>query len=306
MKPLTIARSILFKLLLALTLVLAACGAPTTTTAPSAAEPAKPAVQAPAPAQTDNMYVLVDKYLSTLPENYNAITKVDALKDLMSSGNALIVDVREPTEYAEGHIPGAINIPLRTLTKNLDKIPTDKPVVLSCASGLRASLATTSLQLLGYTNVRDFYLSYKGWTAANEPVSRDAVEAKVVGTPKVDPQVLTVVDKFLTGLPENYYAIGKTEALRDLMTNGNALVVDVREPKEYADGHIPGAINVPVRTLAKNLDKLPKDRPVVLSCASGLRCALAMPTLQMLGYSNARTFPPSFKGWTAAFLPVEK
>jgi rhodanese-related sulfurtransferase len=296
----------LFKLLLALALVLAACGTPNTTTAPPAAEPAKPAVQAPAPAQAVEMQVLMDKYLSTLPENYYAITKVDGLKDLISGGNALIVDVRETNEYAEGHIPGAINIPLRTLAKNLDKIPTDKPVVLSCASGLRASLATTALQLLGYTNVRDFYPSYKGWTAADEPVSKDVVVAKVVGTPKVDPQVLAVVDKFLTGLPENYYAIGKTEALQELMSSGNALIVDVREANEYADGHIPGAINIPVRTLAKNLDQLPTDRPVVLSCASGLRCSLAMPTLQMLGYGNVRTFPPSYKGWTAAFLPVEK
>jgi rhodanese-related sulfurtransferase len=299
-------RKTLLGLLVALTLALAACGAPATTAPPPAAAPAKPAVQAPAPVQALDTQALVDNYLSSLPENYYAISQVDGLKSLIGSGNVLIVDVREATEYADGHIPGAINIPLRTMAKNLDKLPTDRPVVVTCASGLRASLATTSLQLLGYTNVRDFYPSYKGWTAANEPVSKDLVDAKVVGAPKVDAQTLAVVDKFLVGLPESYYSIGKPEALKDLMSSGNALVVDVREAQEYADGHIPGAINIPVRTLAKNLDKLPKDRPVVLSCASGLRCSLAMPTLQMLGYSNARTFPPSYKGWAAANMPIEK
>jgi rhodanese-related sulfurtransferase len=82
--------------------------------------------------------------------------------------------------------------------------------------------------------------------------------------------------------------------------------VDVRETTEYAEGHIPGAINIPIRELAKNLDKIRTDEPVVLSCASGLRCTLAMPALHLLGYTNVRTFPPSFNGWKAANEAIEK
>ena len=61
-----------------------------------------------------------------------------------------LIDVREESEYAEGHIPGAVNIPIRTLADNLDKIPTDQPVMVYCASGHRAAMSTAALQELGY------------------------------------------------------------------------------------------------------------------------------------------------------------
>ena len=63
--------------------------------------------------------------------------KLDDVKAAIDSGIYLI-DVREPGEYAEGHIPGAVNIPLRTVAQSLDMIPSDQPVLVYCASGLRA------------------------------------------------------------------------------------------------------------------------------------------------------------------------
>jgi rhodanese-related sulfurtransferase len=223
----------------------------------------------------------------------------------MAAGDIFLLDVREPAEFAEGHIPGSVNIPIRALAQNLDKIPTDKPVVITCASGLRASLATTSLHLLGYRNVRDFYPSFKGWQAAELEVVTDVVEPQVVGTPDVDPAMLAAVDAYLSALPEGFNAIGKVEAMSDLLDTGNVFVLDVREPAEFAEGHIPGSVNIPVRTLAQNLDQIPTDQPVVVSCKSGLRAALAAPTLSMLGYNNVRVFPPSYMGWEAAGMPIE-
>lgn len=266
------------------------------------------AVQAPsADMSQEVMLKAVDEYLSSLPENYYAITKVEGLKEVLDAGNALLVDVREPSEYAEGHIPGAVNIPLRELAKNLDKIPTDRQVVLSCRTGVRCTFGLTSLQLLGFENVRTFVPSFNGWKEAGEEISAEAMAAEVVASPKqVDPAMLKAVDGFLAGLPENFYVVGQVDALKQIMDTGNVVVVDVREPKEYAEGHIPGAINIPVRELAKNLDKLPADKPVVVSCASGLRCTLATPALHLLGYTNVRTFPPSFNGWQAAGEPIEQ
>lgn len=297
--------SALLAVLAALVLALAACGQ--ATQAPPAAAP--PAVEqpaaAPAPAATD-LKAVVSAYLAGMPEGYNAITKVEGLKELMASADPLIVDVREPAEYAEGHIAGAVNIPLRTLAQNLDKIPADRPVVLTCASGLRASYATTALQLLGYSNARDFFPSYKGWTEANEPVSTEAAEAAVVGAPEVDPAVLAEVDAFLSGLPEGYFNVGKVETLKEMLDAGTTTLVDVREASEFAEGRIPGAINIPLRTLGENLDQIPADQPVVLSCASGLRCSLATPALHIAGLTNVRTFTPSFKGWSAANMEIEK
>ncbi|HMQ34200.1 MAG TPA: rhodanese-like domain-containing protein [Chloroflexaceae bacterium] len=298
--------SALLAALAALVLALAACGQ--ATQAPPAAEPAPVAVQEAAPVApaTTDVKLVVGDYLAGMPEGFNAITKVEGLTELMASGDPLIVDVREPAEYAEGHIPGSVNIPIRTLAQNLDKIPTDRPVVLTCASGLRASFATTALQLLGYTNARDFFPSFKGWTAANLEVSTEATEAAVVGAPEVDPTVLAEVDAFLAGLPEGFYSVGKVEALKEMMDAGNVTVVDVREASEFAEGRIPGAINIPLRTLGQNLDQIPTDQPVVLSCASGLRCSLATPALHIAGLTNVRTFPPSFKGWSAAEMAIEK
>lgn len=297
--------SALLSILIVLSFALAACG--TATQAPAVAEPPAAVVEPAQPvAPATDLNVVVADYLATMPENFNAITKVEGLTELMASADPLIVDVREPAEYAEGHIPGSVNIPLRTLTANLNMIPTDRPVVVTCASGLRASYATTALQLLGFTNVRDFFPSYKGWTAAEQPVTTEATTASVVGEPTVDPVVFAAVDTFLTTLPENYYSIGKVEALQELMDTGNVTIIDVREPSEFAEGRIPGAINIPLRTLGASLAEVPTDQPVVLSCASGLRCSLAAPALHMLGFSNIRTFPPSFKGWSAANMTIEQ
>lgn len=73
-------------------------------------------------------------------------------------------------EYEQGHIVGAPNIPLLTLIQNLESIPTDRPVVVYCASGHRAAIATAILHLAGLNNVRSFPPGYGAWEAAGEPV----------------------------------------------------------------------------------------------------------------------------------------
>jgi phage shock protein E len=70
--------------------------------------------------------------------------------------DAVIIDVREPFEYASGHIDGALNIPLPTLTPDtpqLDDIPKDTPLILYCRTGRRSAAAIQILQNLGYTNL---------------------------------------------------------------------------------------------------------------------------------------------------------
>jgi len=119
-------------------------------------------------------------------------------------------------------------------------------------------------------------------------------------------QLSEEVDNFLTSLPRDYYTIKNTEALKSIVKRDNALLIDVRQPSEYTSGHIPNAINISLQTLTANLDKIPKDRPVVLYCTTGYRTAMGVMTLQMLGYANVRAFPPSIQGWKAAGEPLEK
>ncbi len=237
-------------------------------------------------------------FASSIPDGFMATGKIDDVKAAVDAGT-YVIDVREPKEYADGHIPGAVNIPLRTLAQNLDKVPADQPVLLYCASGLRAGTATAALRLLGYDNVKSFPGGWKAWSGANEAASTDAVEPKTFTAKEVDPALVTTVDDFLSAIPDGFYSIGAVDKLQEAIDNG-AVLVDVREEKEYADGAIPGAVNIPIRTLIANLDKVPADKPVIVYCASGHRAALANAVLHMAGYDNVRVFPAGYGAWEAA------
>ncbi len=75
--------------------------------------------------------------------------------DLMKQG-AVILDVRTKGEFANGHIPGSINISVDTLVGNLNKLKAkDKPIITCCASGMRSASATSILKSKAYTNVHN-------------------------------------------------------------------------------------------------------------------------------------------------------
>ena len=124
----------------------------------------------PVPEVMPNVGLGLDQFLTSLPRGYYTIGSVAELKSLIATSQPLLVDVREPTEYRSGHIPGAINIPLQTLTVNLDKIPHNRPVVLYCSTGYRSAMGVMSLHLLGYDNVQGFPPSFSGWSSSGEAI----------------------------------------------------------------------------------------------------------------------------------------
>ncbi len=79
--------------------------------------------------------------------------KVD-LNDLRASG-AVVVDVRTPTEYKEGHIKGSINLPLQTLGNNLNKLNKDQVIITCCRSGSRSGMAKRMLKRNGFEQVHN-------------------------------------------------------------------------------------------------------------------------------------------------------
>ena len=89
---------------------------------------------------------------------------------------------------------------------------------------------------------------------------------------------------------------------------GGALILDVRTPKEFADGHVPGAMNISHDQLASRLSELEddKDRPIVLYCRSGKRAGMAAEVLKKAGFRKLYHLEGDMLGWHAKGLPMEK
>jgi len=93
---------------------------------------------------------------------------IDTLVTHLETG-AMVVDVREDDEYRDGHVPGAVHIPLATVPDALDRLPTDEPVYVVCAVGGRSAQAVSFLRTNGIeaTNVAG---GTKAWIEAGKPV----------------------------------------------------------------------------------------------------------------------------------------
>lgn len=83
-------------------------------------------------------------------------------------------------------------------------------------------------------------------------------------------------------------------------------LLDVRTPQEFAEGHVPGAVNVPHDQLASRLAGVPKDKDVVIYCRSGRRSALAADVLHANGYSRLSHLDGDMLAWIAHGRPVRK
>jgi rhodanese-related sulfurtransferase len=101
--------------------------------------------------------------------------------------------------------------------------------------------------------------------------------------------------------------VGTLEATQ-LINRRDALVLDVREPGEYAAGHIPGAKHVPLGQLASRLKEFEKfkERPVVITCATGSRSGAAISILRKSGFNEAVNLKGGIAAWEQASLPLEK
>ncbi|MDM0031748.1 rhodanese-like domain-containing protein [Variovorax sp. J22P271] len=93
-----------------------------------------------------------------------------------------------------------------------------------------------------------------------------------------------------------------------LINRERAVVVDVREPEEFAAGHVTGAKNVPLNQLEQKLPGAVKNKslPLLLVCATGARAQRAVATAKKLGYEQAQAVAGGLKSWKDANLPLEK
>jgi rhodanese-related sulfurtransferase len=103
-------------------------------------------------------------------------TNVADVKRRMDAGEKfLLVDVREDSEWAQGHLPGAIHMGRGVIERDIEKsVPdTSAKLVLYCGGGFRSALSADNLQKMGYTNVESMDGGWRGWLEAKFPTQKD-------------------------------------------------------------------------------------------------------------------------------------
>ena len=108
-------------------------------------------------------------------------TTADEVKARLDRGERFhLVDVREESEWAQDHLPGAIHLGKGVLERDVEERLPDAgaEIVLYCGGGFRSALAADNLQKMGYTNVLSMDGGFRGWQEAGLPVERDAATAQ--------------------------------------------------------------------------------------------------------------------------------
>jgi len=245
---------------------------------------------------------VMDKH-ALVKEAKGCIQEVDIAqaRDMMADAGNLFLDCREPGEYAQGHIPGALNIPRGLLEFKIAEAVPDKAarIVVYCKTGGRGSLSTMALCRMGYTNVVNLDGGWKAWKAAGFPAEASAVAAQ---TAQGELSKHDLVREAKTCIEEVDVA-----RAGDMMAANGCLFLDCREPGEYAQGHIPGALNIPRGLLEfKIAEAVPdKSMPLVVYCKTGGRGSLSTVALRRMGYVNAVNLDGGWKAWSGAGQPVE-
>ncbi|MFZ5880834.1 MAG: rhodanese-like domain-containing protein [Chloroflexota bacterium] len=308
----------LFGLLVVLGMILSAC-APAVEPTVAVTEPPVVVTEPPVVVEEPTVEVVVapdaEALFAELVAGLNADNSygtVSAAKysEEMVDKPAFLLDVREAADLEkDGYIEGAVNIPVREVLNNLDKLPgLDEPIVVYCASGHRGAMVMSALKLLGYTNVRNLGGGTGGWKKANLPfVTGSMPEAPAsISTPIVADQALfEMLNGFLSGLPEGFYSV-KSDKLAEELVDAAPVLIDVRTTAEWdKDGYIEGAINIPFNDFFSSTDQLPaKDANIVVYCGSGHRGAIILMAMRLMGYENVRNLAGGLGAWKTANMPV--
>ena len=187
---------------------------------------------------------------------------------------ALVVDVRSIEAYAAGHVPGSLS-----------------------------------------NEFRDSYAVWLGWLAPpetpllfvrdDEPLERIEEESLLVGYERFAGWLEGGVEAWAkAGKPlASTPLVDAAEARKALLAG--AIALDVREPNEYAAGHVADAISIPLGQLEARLAELPRDRPIVAYCGHGERSASGLSILERAGFENLVNLDGGFGVWEEAGYPRE-
>jgi len=200
------------------------------------------------------------------------------VREAVSKG-AVVLDVRSPADFGEGHIPGAVNVWVESspfAPRVAMVAPLDKPFVLVAAGPSDLQRAVEALGRAGMDDIAGYL--QRGMT---DWKSEGLSEARV-------PQI-TVHD--LATMREE---------------QPDLVVLDVREIMEWDDGHIEGAINVPMSQAVERIREVPADRPKAVLCAGGLRSSSVISAIQRSGVTRWYNVAGGMREWVKAGYPTVK
>jgi hydroxyacylglutathione hydrolase len=182
--------------------------------------------------------------------------------------DAVVLDAREPAEFAVAHLRGSLNVGLegRFAEYAGSVISPQRPIVLITPTG-RELEARIRLGRIGFDNVVGLL------TDAPTVLPRHAVTRT--------------------------HRLTKAELRHRLDTKDNMALLDVRNPGEVADGRIDRAVNIPLSRLAERLGELDRNRAVVIYCASGNRSMTAASVLSAAGFSDVSDVLGGYSDWVA-------
>jgi rhodanese-related sulfurtransferase/glyoxylase-like metal-dependent hydrolase (beta-lactamase superfamily II) len=193
----------------------------------------------------------------------------------LSAGGALLLDTREPNDYAAGHLRGAIGVGLQGRFAEYagDVLSTDRDIVLV---GDPAAALETKVRLarIGFDGIAG-QLADPGQALTDRP---DLVQRS------------------------SRLSVAQLAEIRDL--EPDLQLVDVRNPGEVEGGAIAGAGNVPLAVLVDELGALRVDAPTVVYCAGGYRSAIGASVLRASGFTDVSDLVGGYGAWAGAGLPV--
>ena len=233
--------------------------------------------QPDAPAYFTYDAVLNTRERGTLDENLQRVLQPIELAEVlrMGDGGCQILDVRDPAEYAKGHLAGSINIGLggQYATWAGTLLDRAKPIVIIAEPG-REQEAALRLGRIGFDHVKGYLRN--GMAALSE-------RADLVW-PTERASVLMLADELNGAEPP--------------------VVLDVRTPREWAGKHIADSVNLPLNHLQERIAEVPRDRRIAVHCAGGYRSSIAASILHQHGITNLVEMAGGLAAWDAAKLPL--
>ena len=202
--------------------------------------------------------------------------KPEEASQLVKQGD-LILDVRSSAAFGAGHIPGAINIALDGQFASWagSLIALGTPIIIVAEEMTHVDQAVMRLARVGIESVKGFvHGGMYGWNQAG-------LETAAIAQMPVD------------------------ELRHQLEAPGDLQVLDVRQPTEYNNGHVPRAINVPLAHLEERVSQLDSSRPTAVICAGGYRSSAATSLLARRGFRQLFNVIGGTSAWIAAGHPVE-